>query len=355
LLGINLSLYITARPVKFRQHQVFKVARKEVSKSMSNFDQVIESLVVASVAIGLLTTYLTLNKIWSRKSDANVAKSVSVFASILGILSTIPFLIKYGFLDAEYKGAFKALVSIITGIIFLLIGSGFWVRNREKSESLWVKFKRAIKLEKHEAGDLVKALLVPTGAKKMLKILIQLAKIDRRVDDKEFQFIETFAASWNIPFSKSDLNKKTQESQDTSYIALRHSVADYLNLRPPIEQSTHLRDVLNALAKSDQTISEQEKFILDEINSMLEAYKTQRGFQTEFQVVIAPQNSDQEDLLKALLPELVISESAGGKGYLVGNFYSMRFARMVCTKYRSLNLFTAIETINNSQQTDEEN
>ena len=59
---------------------------------------------------------------------------------------------------------------------------------------------------------------------------------------------------------------------------------------------------------------------------------------------------DQEDLLKSILPELVISESAGGKGYLVGNFYSMRFARMVCTKYRSLNLFTAIETVSNNQQ-----
>jgi hypothetical protein len=317
---------------------------------MSSFDQIIESLVVASVAIGLLTTYLTLNKIWSRKSDANVAKSVSVFASILGILSTVPFLIKYGFLDAEYKGAFKALVSIITGVIFLLIGSGFWVRNRNKQESLWVKFKRAVKLEKHEAGDLVKALLKPTGADKMLNILIQLAQIDKRIDEKEFQFIETFAASWSIPFSKDDLHSYKHESQDSSYIELRHSVADYLNLRPPIEQSTHLRDVLNALAKSDQSISEQEQFILDEINSMLEAYKVQKGFDAKFQVVIAPQNKDQEDLLKSILPELVISESAGGKGYLVGNFYSMRFARMVCTKYRSLNLFTAIETVSNNQQ-----
>lgn len=322
---------------------------------MTSFDQIIESLVVASVAIGLLTTYLTLNKIWSRKSDANVAKSVSVFASILGILSTVPFLIKYGFLDAEYKGAFKALVSIVTGMVFLLIGSGFWVRNRDKPESLWVKFKRAMKLERHEAGDLVKALLIPTGADKMLKILIQLAQIDQRIDDKEFQFIETFAASWNIPFSRNDLIAKKHQSQDTSYIELRHSVADYLNLSPPIEQSTHLRDVLNALAKSDRTISEQEQFILDEINSMLEAYKVQKGFQAKFQVVIAPQNSDQEDFLKSLLPELVISESAGGRGYLVGNFYSMRFAKMVCIKYRSLNLFTAIETVDISQQPNVDN
>ena len=128
---------------------------------------------------------------------------------------------------------------------------------------------------------------------------------------------------------------------------LRHSVAEYLNLMPPIEQSTHLRDVLNALAKSDKNISEQEQFILEEINSMLEGYRLQSGNQSSYQVIIAPLDSDQEDLLKTLVPALILSETTGGKGYLVGDFYSLRFAKMVCKKYRSLNLFTAIETVNN--------
>lgn len=318
---------------------------------MNSFNQIIETLVVASVAIGLLTTYLTLNKIWSRKSDENVAKSVSVFASILGIISTIPFLIKYGFIDAEYKGAAKALVSILAGGIFLLIGSGFWVRSNRKPESLWVKFKKAVRLEKQEAGDLVKALLTPTGADKMLIILKQLAQIDNRIDEKEFTFIETFAKSWQIPFDRSELTKqKDKNSLEASYIQLRHSVADYLNLLPPTKQSSHLRDVLNALAKSDKSISEEESFILKEINAMLENYSNNQNSQQQYHVIIAPQGNDQEDLLQSILPELVICDSSGGKGYLVGSYFSLRFAKMMCQKYRSLNLFTAIESVQKEEK-----
>lgn len=313
---------------------------------MTGFNQIIETLVVASVAIGLLTTYLTLNKIWSRKSDKNVAKSVSVFAAILGIISTVPFLIKYGLIDAEYKGAAKALVSILAGGVFLLIGSGYWVRNHRKPESLWVKFKKAIKLEKQEAGDLVKAMLMPSGADKMIKILRQLALIDNRIDDKEFSFIDTFAKSWNIPFDRNNLNNERKDnSTEMGYIELRFSVADYLNIEPPAKQCAHLRDVLNALAKVDKNVSEEEQFVLDEINAMLDGYASNQPNAVQYEVVIAPQSGDQEDLIKTLLPELVLSSNNGGKGYLVGCFYSQEFAKMVCKKYRSLNLFTAIELL----------
>ena len=313
---------------------------------MNSFNQIIETFVVASVAIGFLTTYLTLNKIWSRKSDENVAKSVSVFASILGIISTIPFLIKYGLIDAEYKGAIKALVSIIAGMIFLLIGSGFWVRSKRKQESLWSKFKKAVKLEKQEAGDLVKALIMPTGADKMLTILKQLAQIDNRIEKTELDFIETFAKSWSIPFDRDSLKQSKNESLDSSYLNLRHSVADYLNVEPPVEQAAHLRDVLNALVKTDKVVAEEESFILNEIDSMLEHYANGENAMRKYQVLIAPQGEDQEDLLNKLLPELIVSDTSGGKGYLVGDFFSLTFAKMVCKKYRSLNLFTAIEAVN---------
>jgi hypothetical protein len=313
---------------------------------MESFNQIIEGLVVASVAIGILTTYLMLNKIWSRKSDENVSKSVSVFASILGIASTIPFLIKYGFIDAEYKGAVKAAISIGASIVFLLIGSGFWVRNRQKPESLWTKFKKAIKLEGQEAGDLVKALIAPAGADKMLKILQQLALIDRKIDEKEYQFIDTFAKSWNIPFDRQSINSiSIDKSKDSSYLELRFSVADYLNISPPTQQVSHLRDVLSALVKADKNVSDEESFILDEVNSMLDGYTSQQDEQDTYEVVIAPQNNDQEDLLHTLLSEIVISDSNGGKGYLVGRYYSKQFANMVCKKYRSMNLFTAIELV----------
>lgn len=311
---------------------------------MESFNQIIESLVVASVAIGILTSYLTVNKIWSRKSDENVAKSVSVFAALLGIMSTIPFFIKYGFIDAEYKGAVKAGISIVVGFVFLLIGSGYWVKKGRKRESLWVKFKKAVKLEGHEAGDLVKAILQPTGADKMIVILQQLALIDNKVDEKEFKFIDTFAKTWGV---SADLEKMQKESssEDCSYLELRRSVVEYINISPPDKQVRHLTDVLNALAKADKDVSLEEKFILEEINSLLDNYGTEDAELNTYEVAIAPQTQDQEDLINSLLPEVVLTKNNGGKGYLVGSYHSEQFASMVCRKYRSMNLFTAIEAI----------
>ena len=220
------------------------------------------------------------------------------------------------------------------------------MRDRAKPEGLWSKFKKAIKLEKQEAGDLVKALIMPAGASKMLNILRQMALIDNRIDDKEFAFIETFAKSWNIPFSREDLvNTHSDNSSETGYMNLRYSVADYLNIEPPIEQSAHMRDVLNALAAADKNVSKEEKFVLKEINAMFDGYASNQAKANQYEVMIAPQDGDQEDLVHQLLPELILSNNNGGKGYVVGCYYSFDFARMVCKKYRSLNLFTAIELL----------
>ena len=53
--------------------------------------QIIDLLIFASLGITIVRYYLTLNKIWPRKHDRNVAESVSVLASLLGIATTLPF------------------------------------------------------------------------------------------------------------------------------------------------------------------------------------------------------------------------------------------------------------------------
>lgn len=319
---------------------------------MNSFNQVIEWLVVASVAIGIITTYLTINKIWTRKSDPRVAESVSVFAAILGIVATLPFFIKYGFIDAEYKGAVKALVSIGTGVVFLLIGSGFWVVSSKAKKSFWLKFKKALKLETNEAGNLVKAILRPKGANLMLSILLQLAKIDRRVDREEFLFIETFAKTWNIPFTENDIAMQVQRDENEDLVAdyelLQQTVEKYLKLSPPFKQSLHLRDVLHALADADQNTSAEEQFILTEIDAMLENYAQKGTYSKKYLVLIAIQDDEQKALLNSLFSDIQLSQYCGGKGYLVGQYYSQEFARLMCKKYRKINLFTVVEIIQNN-------
>ena len=307
------------------------------------FSTIIEVLIFASVGIAILKTYLTANKVWSRKSDVNVANSISVYAAILGLLAGLPFFVKYAFIDLDYQSAANAMIGLILGTFFLLVGSGLWVKNRNKNISFWSKFKRAIKLENDEVADLVKAFILPKGANLIVQILQQMALIDRKIDDKEVNFIRVFAKSWNLDFEMNEIKK--DDSQDSNYINLRASVISYLDISPPIEQAAQLRDVINSLANIDNKLSEEEVYILEEIDGLIDNYVEQGSAITQFEVVIAPQSDEQKIAIKKLIPNFTLSENKGGVGYIEGIYYSEKMAQMICNKFRSLNLFTVIVKI----------
>ena len=109
------------------------------------------------------------------------------------------------------------------------------------------------------------------------------------------------------------------------------------------------------MVKADDNVSDEEQFILDEINSILLNHGKDEAELNTYEVAIAPQNKDQRELISTLLPEIVVTHSIGGNGYFVGAYHSERFAQMVCKKYRSLNLFTAIEAIPAVTATGQEN
>ena len=58
--------------------------------------------------------------------------------------------------------------------------------------------RRALSQESSELGDLLKALVRPTGARQIVDILGQLATIDGELDQAERQLIQTFADHWQI-------------------------------------------------------------------------------------------------------------------------------------------------------------
>lgn len=85
----------------------------------------------ASVFIGMVKSYLTVNKIWTRKNDRNVAESISVYASLLGLVSALPFFIKYMIIDLDYASVLKTGIGLAVGIFFLLVGIGFWTKQKQ--------------------------------------------------------------------------------------------------------------------------------------------------------------------------------------------------------------------------------
>ena len=159
---------------------------------MKLFEQLINLLVVGAIFLTVVKTYLTANKVWSRKHKKDVAESISVSAQLIGIMTSLPFLIKYTIIDSDLMSFANMSIKLALTLFFLAIGIGLWVRV-EGHEGLWSKIKRSLKLEKKESMDLINALIRPAGARIILEALQKMASIDRKLDEREMEFIQEFA------------------------------------------------------------------------------------------------------------------------------------------------------------------
>jgi len=297
----------------------------------------------ASVGIGFIKSYLTVNKIWSRKHDQNVAESISVYAAILGLISALPFFIKYLIIDQDYASALQTGIGLLVGSFFFLVGIGFWTKQKSEKRSIWQRFIKAIKKENDEATDLIKALVKPKHAERISKIFVQLALIDGRIDDAEKELLVSFHKLWKLDI---DITNLKSSNQTLSFMELRDSVVDYLDYAPPVEQAAEVKALLETIAKADNQVSDDEAFILDEIYNVFDDYLNGEEDLPKYEVLIAPQNQDQETMIERLIPDFTKVTDKGGVCYRVGEYYSLNYAQMICQKYRSMNIFTAIELAN---------
>lgn len=223
----------------------------------------------ASVFIGMVKSYLTVNKIWTRKNDRNVAESISVYASLLGLVSALPFFIKYMIIDLDYASALKTGIGLAVGIFFLLVGIGFWTKQKQANMTFWQRFIKAIKKENNEAADLIKALVKPKHAERICEIFTQLVLIDGRIDEKERELLTSFHKIWNL---NVDIDEIANSSKELSFIELRNSVTDYIAYKPPLEQVSEVKGLLETIANIDDNVSDEESFIFQEIYGVFDDY-----------------------------------------------------------------------------------
>ena len=113
---------------------------------------------------------------------------------------------------------------------------------------------------------------------------------------------------------------------------------------PPDEQVQQLADVLHALVHVDEEIRQEEELILDEVLGLL-AHYGHNGSDGDYQginytVIIAPQDHEQEVAMATLLPNMQTTSLAGGTGYVVGAFFSQKYADFICQHYQTLDFFT---------------
>ncbi|MDJ1184360.1 hypothetical protein [Roseofilum casamattae] len=306
---------------------------------MEAFEKIISILAFLSIGFSLAEVYLTVNQIWKRKHERAVAESISVTANLVSLIPGIIFALNY-LLQGEVIGLIDTTLFGGLAVFYILVGMSLWVEG-ERRKGLWTLIKQTLNLERKEAGDLARSFFKPSGAKKVISILSQVAMIDEVLDDREKQFIQNFADNWNIKYSWDDLQSNRPAGASLNLIALRQDVRDYLATSPPHKQVSEFNDIINTLVNIDEEVSEQERLIIGELEGLFSAYINQGSNPAQYHVIVVPQNDRQLQVVMNL-SELSEYEVAEGTAYHSEPFYSKEYADIISQGYRSLNLLSIV-------------
>ena len=310
----------------------------ELYKKPGVLNKVIAFLVTSALFISIFQFYLKLNKVWKRRTIAEVANSISIVAALLGFTVGFPFLLNSLFISGDYPAAGKSVLGLGMAVMMTLISMGYFVEENKGKNFFRLLFD-ALGAEKNESTDLLSAMLRPQGATKIIEILTQLAAIDEEVAQEEVDLINDFASKWriNIPEIKVGAPGKT-----TNLVELKALVQSYLDEKPDVEVAQNLVDLINMMAEADDEVTDEEAMAVGEFTGMIGHYVSQEkgGSIDAFEVVIVPQNEKQSNAVKELIPNIDSVKKQGGEIFIVGTFYSEDYAEAVCGKYISLGLFT---------------
>ena len=310
----------------------------ELYKRPGVLNKIIAALVASALLFSVFQFYLKLNKVWKRRKILEVANSISIVASLLGFATLVPFLLNSILISADYPSAVKYVLGLILATVFTLISMGYFVdENRDKN--FFRLLLDALGAEKSESTDLLSAMLRPHGATKIIEILTQLAAIDDDIAQEEVDLINEFAERWRIKIPEIKIGKPEKV---TNLLDLKDLVQSYLDEKPDVEVAQNLVDLINMMAEADDEVTEEEAMAVGEFTGMIAHYVSQEegGSIDAFEVVIVPQNDEQTDAVRELIPNIESVKKRGGIIFIVGTFYSEDYANAVCAKYISLGLFT---------------
>ncbi len=305
---------------------------------LSLFEKFIGILVSSALLFSVIKGYLTVNKIWKRRKNEEVANSISIVAAMLGFAVGFPFLLNSLIITQDYFSAAKSVIALFLATVFTLIGTGYFV-DKNRGVGFFTLLGRALKLEGSESGDLISDMIRPKGAKKIIDILHKLAAIDDDIAQEEIDLINQFSEKWNIDIP--DL-KPGKPEEVTNLVELKALVQTYLDEGPDTEVAEGLVDLINLMAEADDEVTEEEAMAVAEFTGMISHYVSSEkgGDMIMYEVNIVPQGDQQMDAVRELLPELEMVEDRGGRVFKVGKYFSEDYAEAVCEKYISLGLYS---------------
>ncbi len=302
------------------------------------FEKLISVLVSGALIFSVIKGYLTVNKIWKRKKNEEVASSISIVAAMLGFAVGLPFLLNSLIITQDYFSAAKSIVALFLATVFTLIGTGYFV-DKNRGKGFFKLLGQALKLEGKESGDLITDMIRPKGARKIIDILHKLAAIDEEIAKEEIDLINQFAEKWGIEIPELQPGKVDNV---TSLVELKSLVQSYLDEGPDTDVAEGLVDLMNLMAEADDEVTKEEEMAVAEFTGMIAYYvSSEKGGDIEmFEVSIVPQGDKQMESVRELLPDLDMVESRGGRVFKVGKYFSEDYAEAVCSKYISLGLYS---------------
>ena len=302
------------------------------------FEKLISVLVSGALIFSVIKGYLTVNKIWKRKKNEEVASSISIVAAMLGFAVGLPFLLNSLIITQDYFSAAKSVVALFLATVFTLIGTGYFV-DKNRGKGFFKLLGEALKLEGKESGELITDMIRPKGARKIIDILHKLAAIDEEIAKEEIDLIHQFADKWGIDIPKLQPGKVENV---TSLVELKSLVQSYLDEGPDTDVAEGLVDLMNLMAEADDEVTKEEEMAVAEFTGMIAYYvSSEKGGDIEmFEVSIVPQGDKQMESVRELLPDLDMVESRGGRVFKVGKYFSEDYAEAVCSKYISLGLYS---------------
>tara|TARA_Y100001934_G_C12237495_1_gene718573 strand:- start:126 stop:1154 length:1029 start_codon:yes stop_codon:yes gene_type:complete len=308
------------------------------AEGLSWFERLISILVSGALLFSIIKGYLTVNKIWKRRKNEEVANSISIVAAMLGFVVGFPFLLNSLVITQDYFSAGKSVVALFLATIFSLIGTGYYV-DRNRGVGFFILLGRALKLEGKESGDLINDMIRPKGARKIIDILHKLAAIDDEIAQEEIDLINEFSEKWGIPISDLEPGKVKEV---TNLVELKALVQSYLDEGPDTDVAEGLVDLMNLMAEADDEVTEEEAMAVAEFTGMIGFYvSTEKGGVMDmYEVNIVPQGDEQIKAVRELLPDIAVVSDRGGRVFKVGKYFSEDYAEAVCEKYIALGLYS---------------
>jgi hypothetical protein len=304
---------------------------------MRVFEAIVHFLLTISVATNAFCYYLRVNKVWTRKHEPLVAESNSPTSTLIWICVILPFCINY-MLQKDWQVTLSYFFRLSLYVFLFLVSIGFWVKD-PLHKGIWQKIIKAFKQEVNESTNLIKALNSPSAKKELINILYRIAWIDEEIDEKEQQYIQMFADSWEIDVRHLFTAPPPEKGID-KLNKIREEVITYLKLQPPKEQALGLSDVVQILINIDGQVTQEEELIGAEISSMLTTYGSQQGT-TLYKVIVHP-TKEQEVSLSSVLSSATKEYILGNQAYVSGIFQTRSYAEALVEDYRKQNLFTVM-------------